>query len=202
MNLFSELDLPEENLLPCDGTVLYYGEVFNALDSQAIFQNLLHTIEWRYDQAEFAGNTIQTKRKVAWYGDQPYNYTYSNTTKVALAWTDLLVDLKKKVESITQESYNSCLLNLYHNGQEAMSWHSDNEKALLKNGTIASLSFGATRVFALKHKNKPIKRSFALQSGSLLVMKGTTQSNWLHRITTCSKTVTPRINLTFRSIQY
>ena len=89
---------------------------------------------------------------MAWYGDLPYGYTYSNTTKYALPWTKELLELKKSIERTTGEKFNSCLLNLYHNGNEGMAWHSDAEKDLVKNGAIASLSLGAERRFLFKHK--------------------------------------------------
>ena len=99
----------------------------------------------RIDEALIFGKHIITKRKAAWYGDENYSYTYSNFTKHALPWTKELSDLKKFAEEKTGAAYNSCLLNLYHTGDEAMAWHSDDEKMLEKNGTIASLSFGAER---------------------------------------------------------
>src|SRR5690606_3554010 len=110
------------------------------------------------------------------YADKSFAYTYSNTTKHALPWTSELLFLKKIIEEKTGECYNACLLNLYHNGSEGMAWHSDGEKDLKKNSAIASLSFGAVRKFALKHKAEPHKRALILEHGSLLVMKGETQS--------------------------
>jgi len=98
------------------------------------------------------GKEIITKRKVAWYADEPFNYTYSGTTKTALPWINELRELKQQVETASNVSYNSCLLNLYHSGEEGMTWHSDAETALQKNGTIGSLSLGAERKFSFKHK--------------------------------------------------
>src|SRR5690606_857075 len=143
---------------------------------------------------------IITKRKVAWYGDKPYEYTYSNTTKHARYWTADLLELKKLIETETGERFNSCLLNLYHNGDEGMAWHSDGEDDLRKNGAIGSLSFGAERKFAFKHKETKEKVEFVLEHGSLLVMKDTTQSHWLPRLPPTKKITTPRVNLTFRTI--
>jgi len=108
--------------------------------------------------------------------------------------------IKDKVEKASSETYNSCLLNLYHNGEEGMGWHTDNEKELKKEGAIASVSFGAVRKFAFKHKKTQEKVELTLDNGSLLVMKGTTQSHWLHRLPPSKKITTPRINLTFRTI--
>lgn len=200
MDLFNPTIDKQRNYLPYDGTVNYYGVVFNKRQADAYFDALSTNIDWRNDQAIIFGKKIITKRKVAWHGEKPYKYTYSKTTKYALPWTPELVELKQKVEQETGETYNSCLLNLYHNGSEGMAWHSDGEKDLEKNGAIASLSFGAERKFAFKHKQEKINVDFILQHGSLLVMKDTTQTHWLHRLPPTKKVTTPRINLTFRTI--
>ena len=188
------------NLLPADGIVLYYGKVFAQQQAQHYLERLLNTIEWRNDEAVIFGKHIVTKRKVAWYGDKNYDYTYSNTTKEALLWTDELIELKTLTEKLTGATYNSCLLNLYHNGNEGMAWHSDGEKMLAKNGSIASLSFGAERKFSFKHKVNKQTHSLILEHGSLLEMKGETQTNWLHRLPPTKTIQKPRVNLTFRTI--
>lgn len=201
MDLFSNETDHTKNLLPQDGIVNYYGKQFDTNAANQYYESLLNTIDWKNDQALIFGKLIITKRKVAWYGDNDYEYTYSNTTKRALPWTTELLALKKIVEAITAEKYNSCLLNLYHNGAEGMAWHSDAEKDLKKNGAIASLSFGAVRKFAFKHKATNQNVSLLLENGSLLVMKGTTQTHWLHRLPPSTRISTPRINLTFRFIE-
>ncbi len=170
-------------------------------NAQEYYKYLLENIEWENDKAIIFGKLIVTKRKVAWYGNKPYSYTYSKTTKSALPWTKELLDLKELVEQKTGERFNSCLLNLYHSGEEGMSWHSDGEKDLKKNGAIGSLSFGAERKFLFKHKVTKQNVAVNLQKGSLLVMKGATQTNWLHRLPPTKKVKTPRINLTFRTIE-
>ncbi len=201
MDLFSDETDHTKNLLPQDGIVNYYGKQFDANEANQYYESLFNTIDWKNDQALIFGKLIITKRKVAWYGDTDYEYTYSNTTKRALPWTTELLALKSLVEAITDEKYNSCLLNLYHNGTEGMAWHSDAEKDLKKNGAIASLSFGAARKFAFKHKATNQTVSLLLENGSLLVMKGTTQTHWLHRLPPSTRISTPRINLTFRFIE-
>jgi alkylated DNA repair dioxygenase AlkB len=202
MDLFdNEIDY-SKNLLPKDGTVNYYGKLLVNKEANHYFDNLLKTIEWRNDQAMIFGKRIETKRKVAWYGDTDFEYTYSNTTKRALPWTKELLELKSIVEEKTGETFNSCLLNLYHNGNEGMAWHSDAEKDLKKNGAIGSLSFGAERKFAFKHKETKDTVSIILEHGSLLVMKGTTQTHWLHRLPPTKLVTKPRVNLTFRSISF
>lgn len=198
MDLFNTESLP--NLLPYEGEVYYYGAIMDIHSAQHYLDELLQTIEWKNDEAVIFGKHVTTNRKVAWYASEPFEYTYSNTTKTALPWTSALLELKKMVEEQSAETFNSCLLNLYHNGSEGMAWHSDGEKDLKKNGAIASLSFGAERKFSFKHKRTKTPVSIVLEKGSLLVMAGATQTNWLHRLPPTKKTRSPRVNLTFRTI--
>lgn len=200
MELFGNLYDNQRNLLPKDGLVNYYGKVMDEQEANRFFLSLMNQIEWKNDEAIIYGKKIITKRKVAWYGDAPFSYTYSRTTKVALPWTPELTELKSLIESKSGESYNSCLLNLYHTGEEGMAWHSDAEADLKKDGAIASMSFGAERKFAFKHKSSREKVELMLEHGSLLIMKGSTQSHWLHRLPPTKKVSSPRVNLTFRTI--
>jgi len=200
MDLFSSLINPTTNLLPCDGVVNYYGSIIEHAVAKSYFNVLYNTIEWKHDEANLFGKRIITNRKVAWYGDSEYAYTYSNTTKKALMWTKELLELKAIVEKETSSSFNSCLLNLYHNGNEGMAYHSDDEKSLKKHAAIASLSLGAERPFLFQHKISKKTVSVNLENGSLLLMKGETQSHWLHRLPLSKIIKQPRINLTFRSM--
>jgi alkylated DNA repair dioxygenase AlkB len=190
----------DPNILPFDGEVFYHGPILNHDKGTLYYKALLQKIEWEHEKAFMFGKLIVTKRKVAWYGNKGYSYTYSKRTKQALPWTEELKELKKLVEIQTGETYNSCLLNLYHNGNEGMGWHSDNEKELLENAAIASLSLGATRKFMFKHKESKTTIPILLESNSLLLMKGSTQKYWQHRLPPTKKVATPRINLTFRTI--
>ncbi|MBP6624884.1 MAG: alpha-ketoglutarate-dependent dioxygenase AlkB [Chitinophagaceae bacterium] len=198
MNLFDQT-YPFK-LLPYQGEVNYYGKIFSHEASQDYADKLFKQIDWKHDEAKMYGKHFITKRKVAWHGDVPFTYTYSNTTKLALPWTNELLCIKKNVEQISQASYNACLLNLYHDGQEGMAWHSDDEKALAFQAPIASVSFGAERKFAFKHKQSNEVVSIILENGSLLVMAGETQTYWKHRLPPTSKVNKPRINLTFRTM--
>ena len=188
------------NILNTDGTVNYYGKILSSEEANRYFDLLMQNTQWEKDEVIIFGKHITTKRKVAWYGDSEYLYTYSNTTKQALAWTKELSELKQIVEEYAGIKFNSCLLNLYHNGNEGIGWHSDDEKTLGKNNTIASLSFGAEREFSFKHKQTKQTVSLVLEHGSLLIMKDATQSNWLHSLPKSKNITQPRINLTFRTI--
>jgi alkylated DNA repair dioxygenase AlkB len=196
MDLFNS----STNLLPQNGIVNYFGHLMSKDQADDFYQKLLGNIEWKNDQSMMFGKLIETKRKVGWYGQYPFEYTYSKITKKALPWTIELEKLKAICEKQTGQTYNSCLLNLYHNGSEGMGWHSDGEKDLKKDGSIASMSFGAVRKFTFKHRETAEKVEVVLEHGSLLEMAGTCQTHWLHRLPPTKKVTQPRINLTFRTI--
>ncbi len=200
MELFERETDPDKNWLPQDGTVNYFGKIYSTSEANSFFDKLMKEIKWENDKAVIFGKPIVTKRKVAWYASQPFSYTYSGTTKVALPWTATLEEIKQSIEKHTGETYNSCLLNLYHSGEEGMAWHSDGETELKKNGAIASVSFGVERKFSFKHKQTKERIDLPLEHGSLLVMKGATQTHWLHRLPPTKKVFKPRINLTFRQM--
>ena len=199
MDLFSTEKI--ENILPFDGITNYHGIILNKKQCDFFYHKLMETIQFKNDEAIIFGKKIITKRKVAWYGELEYSYTYSKVTKTANVFTKELLELKEIVEKESGETYNSCLLNLYHSGDEGMAYHSDGEKMLKKNGAIGSLSLGAERKFSFKHKENKQRIDIVLENGSLLVMKNGTQTNWLHRLPPTKKVKSPRINLTFRSIE-
>jgi len=191
---------PLANFLPYDGIAINYGSVLDKVRSQYYFDTLLQEIPWVNDEVYLFGKRIVTQRKVAWFGADKYNYTYSNATKKAHLWTPVLLELKEHVEKITNITYNSCLLNLYHDGSEGVSWHSDAELALGKTPAIASLSLGAARKFNFKHKSTHKKIEIVLENGDLLIMKDSIQTHWLHALPKSKLITKPRINLTFRTI--
>ncbi|MGB4446796.1 MAG: alpha-ketoglutarate-dependent dioxygenase AlkB [Cloacibacterium sp.] len=188
------------NLLPKDGTVHYYGKIFTEEQSEIYYVKLLNEVNWQHDVIKMFGKEIVTKRKVAFLGDEGISYKYSGKNKIAENWLKFILEIKSMVEQISGEKFNACLLNYYHNGSEAMSWHSDNEKEILKDSAIASVSFGAERKFGFKHNFSKEEISLMLENGSLLIMKDETQIYWKHKLYTNVKIIEPRINLTFRTI--
>ncbi|MFN3773684.1 alpha-ketoglutarate-dependent dioxygenase AlkB family protein [Cloacibacterium normanense] len=188
------------NLLPKDGTVNYYGKIFTEEQSEIYYVKLLNEINWQHDVVKIFGKEIVTKRKVAFLGDEGISYKYSGKNKIAEKWLKFILEIKSTVEQISGEKFNACLLNYYHNGSEAMSWHSDNEKEILKHSAIASVSFGVERKFGFKHNFSKEEISLMLEKGSLLIMKDETQIYWKHKLYTNAKISEPRINLTFRTI--
>ena len=190
-----------ENLLPYDGIAIYHGIVLNEKEATQICKNLLDTIPWKQDEVMMFGKKIMTKRKVAWYADAGISYTYAGVKKSGLEWTKSLLEIKQKVESITGASYNACLLNLYHEGEEGMGWHRDNEKEIVPESSIASVSLGAARKFAFKHATTNERLDIELANGSLLDMKGAIQTHWYHSLPKTTRIKQLRINLTFRLMQ-
>ena len=139
----------KENILPCDGVIKDFGLILNSEQSEKYLQYFLQHLAWQNDEVHLHGKHFKTDRKIAWYGDEHFQYHYSGTLKEALVWNEGLFRLKQHIEQLVGHSFNSCLANLYENGTQGMGWHSDNELALSpKTGeetVIASLSFGATR---------------------------------------------------------
>lgn len=197
MNIKSD---PAKNLLPYQGIVLDYGKVFSPEACEKYVAELLETMPWESDELIMFGKRIVTKRKTAWIGNPGIKYTYSHRTKIPTPWSPALIEIKNRIERLTDAQFNACLLNLYHNGQEAMGWHSDDEKELGNDPVIASLSLGTARKFSFRHKNTKEKVSFELADGQLLLMKGETQKYWSHMLHKAAKVKEPRINLTFRQI--
>jgi alkylated DNA repair dioxygenase AlkB len=185
------------NILPHDG----HAEIIHPIGTEPnTFHKLHREIEWRQDEVVMFGKRLTLRRLSAWYGDKPFEYIYSKVSHKALPWSRTLTEIKTRVEELTLETYNSCLLNYYHDGEDSMGWHSDDEPELNPSASIASVSLGAERKFAFKHKKSKETVSVFLPDRSLLLMKPPTQENWLHTLRKSRKVDEPRINLTFRTI--
>lgn len=201
--LFENLEKdPLQNLLPEHGSVYYYPEFCDEVSSAHLVKVLQQSLVWESDQLIMFGKRITTRRKVAWVGDLDCSYTYSGVQKNPQAWTPELIQIKTRFEKMTQTAFNSCLLNLYHDGNDGMSWHSDDEKELDAQAPIASLSLGAKRKFAFRNKENKSTVSVFLENGSALIMHAPTQDYWQHSLLKTKTVHEPRINLTFRRIKY
>lgn len=189
-----------ETIMSHDGEVVLYRNFFGIERSDRYFQTLLHETPWRQDHLQIFAKSIPLPRLTAWYGDAPY--TYSGIQMQPLSWTPTLLEIKSRIEPLAEVEFNSVLLNLYRSGQDSVAWHSDDEPELGQNPVIGSVSFGATRRFAFKHKRDRSQKAISLDltPGSFLLMRGTTQHDWLHQIPKTQKLIQPRINLTFRVI--
>jgi alkylated DNA repair dioxygenase AlkB len=189
---------PAANLLPHDGVVRYFGVILDEGEQARVFGQLMDEVAWAQDELVMFGKRIVTARKVAWQGDAGFRYRYSGMEKKAAEWTPGVRELKRRVEELAGEAFNSCLLNLYHHGGEGMGWHSDDEPELEADAPIASVSLGVERRFRFRHKESRETQAVNLEQGSLLVMAGETQRHWQHMLPKMAKVTEPRINLTFR----
>jgi alkylated DNA repair dioxygenase AlkB len=191
-----------ERIPMIDAEVYYLDDLALGRERDEILQQLIANTEWRQDSIVVWGKMYQQPRLLAWYGDSGSEYTYSGITLSPMPWTELLLDMKKRVESVTRESFNSVLLNYYRDNRDSMGFHSDDEPELGEEPVIASVSLGEERTLVLKHKidklAKPVR--LRLASGSLLLMKGDTQRCWKHGIAKETRRCGARVNLTFRHI--
>lgn len=200
MDLFAtpdgeRIDLPDADLL------LYRNPDLGALP-EALFAQLHDTIAWREESIRLFGKRYMQPRLLAWYGDPGARYRYSGVDHEPLPWLPLLADLRDRLESLAEARFNSALANLYRHNRDSMGLHADDEPALGAEPVIASLSLGEERVFRLKHRHDKTIPSLRLPlpTGSVLVMRGSTQKNWKHEIPKQARDCGPRINLTFRYI--
>lgn len=181
----------------CDGGLLIYEDAFyDRAKADALFTAIKTETPWRQESGRFG----PLPRLTMWYADAGLTYTYSGVTHQAIEWTRTLAQIRREVETASETTFNSLLLNYYRDGQDSMGYHADDEKELGKNPIIASVSFGGVRRFILKHKKSREKLTFDLAHGSLLVMAGTCQHHWIHCVPKTKADVGERINLTFRKI--
>jgi alkylated DNA repair dioxygenase AlkB len=200
-NLVLENQVNKKTIISTDGEVILYPNFFSTKESNQLFSDLYSSVNWKQEIIQFFGKQMPIPRLTAWYGDEGKSYTYSGIEQHPEHWNPTLKLIKSKIEQIAQVSFNSVLLNLYRDGKDSVSWHSDDEPELGENPIIASVSFGATRRFYLRHKHsKNHKIDIDLASGSFLLMQGETQHFWQHQIAKTAKEIQPRINLTFRII--
>lgn len=185
-----------------NASVDYYPQLFDTPKADLLFEKLLAEIPWQQDNITVFGKNHLQPRLTALFGNEGKPYSYSNIVMQPHAWNAILTYIKEEVEAICNEKFTTVLLNLYRDGKDSNGWHADNEKELGKNPIIASVSFGGTRNFQLKHNDlQDQKLNLDLENGSLLIMKGETQHYWKHQIPKTTKPVGERINLTFRIIK-
>ncbi|MGJ8593369.1 MAG: alpha-ketoglutarate-dependent dioxygenase AlkB family protein [Aquaticitalea sp.] len=199
MDLFNSkktiFDLPNAELI-------YYPRFYSIETANDYFQHLKDTITWQQDDIKVFGKTHKQPRLTALFANNELPYTYSNIEMTPHVYTKELLQIKSDIEQEANHDFTTVLLNFYRDGNDSNGWHADNEKELGKNPTIASLSFGESRVFHFKHRTlKGEKQKLILEHGSLLIMKGEMQHHWLHQIPKTKRTIGARINLTFRTIE-
>ena len=185
-----------------DGVLYFAAHLPLPFSNQEILTQLISTMPWRTESIQVWGKLHPQPRLTAWYGDPGTGYSYSGIALQPLPWTPLLQTIRHAVEQLSGHRFNSVLLNYYRDQHDSMGMHSDDEAELGENPVIASLSFGATRRFILKHKTRHDlpRRVIDLADGNLLLMAGSLQQHWLHGIHKLASHCGPRVNLTFRQI--
>ena len=196
--LFSDPDCQQISLK--DGELVYCPQFFPLRGANHYLHTLLHSIHWQQEGMVMYGKPVLFPRLMAWYGEAGSSYTFSGKTYDPAPWTNELLRIKDAIEDLAGVDFNSVLLNRYRDGNDSMGWHADDEPELGLNPVIASVNFGATRRFMLRHVKEGHKFELKLQHGSLLIMKGTLQHYWQHQVPKTTKVSGERINLTFRTI--
>jgi len=189
-----------EKILMPDADVIHFPGFFCLSEANELFAKLQQQVAWHQERIKLYGQEHDLPRLTAWYGDPAKTYNYSGITVRSLEWIAPLLGIKNRIEGASNHSFNSVLLNRYRNGSDNISWHADDEATLGRNPVIGSVSFGETRSFQMKHKSLDEKRKILLEHGSYLLMKGSTQRYWLHKIPRSKRDLGERINLTFRVI--
>jgi len=201
LNLFADTTNESELFQITNGEYIYIPNFFTRGESDMYFKTLLDEINWKQESMHIYGKTLNFPRLTAWYGNNDKPSSFSGITLKPESWTPTLLEIKQKIETKTQEVFNSVLLNFYRNGNDSISWHTDAEKELGNNPVIASVNFGATRKFQLRHNTRNEKIELNLSHGSLLIMQGELQHFWQHQVPKTKQVVKERINLTFRTIK-
>jgi len=204
MKLFNDTDLfvtgtrgTREFDLP-DADVMLVDNFFNKEESDGFYNSLLTETPWREYEMPMYDKIVTAPRMISWYQDKNAEIPSGNAPE----FSSNLNSIRKRVEQETNLQFNAVLLNLYRNGNDGVSWHSDKIDRLGSNPIIASVTFGETRMFRLRHKfRKDVPQvEIPLYHGSFLIMAGKTNSFWEHAVPKTSKEVLPRINLTFRRV--
>jgi len=183
--------------------VILYERFLDPISADHYCQRLIEETQWHQPEILMFGRRKKSPRLAAWYGDENAFYTYSGVTNSPLLWTPALSELKNLLQQVVQHEFNSVLINLYRDGNDAMGWHSDDEPELGDQPVIASVSLGASRSFLFRHKNAEKgapSTKLQLHHGSLLTMSGNTQQYWQHSVSRTKKPITQRVNLTFRRV--
>jgi alkylated DNA repair dioxygenase AlkB len=184
-----------------NGEYCYIPSFFDKIESDGFFQDLRSNVSWKQESMNMYGKRINFPRLTAWYGDIDKPYSFSGITLNPLPWSRALLEIKKKIEPKAAVCFNSVLLNLYRDGNDSISWHTDAEPELGANPVIASVNFGETRNFQLRHIHTKEKIEIELTHGSLLIMQSELQHFWQHQVPKTAKKIKDRINLTFRVIK-
>lgn len=186
--------------LPHGGSAIVHPFALSEREADSAYDDLMEHEPWEEHHISMFGRSVAEPRRSVWHADDGYSYTYSSRRREAVEWSPLLLDLKHRCEEISGHVFNGVLVNLYRDGRDHMGWHADDEPNLGVAPVIASLSLGAERRFELRHRSTSEIVRIPLSHGSILVMSGDCQTQWVHRLPKQTRVTAPRINLTFRHL--
>lgn len=156
---------------------------------------------WKEEFVTVFGRRHALPRRTCWMADPGCGYRYSDLENVIEPWSRAASEIRERVSAACGVEFNSVLLNLYRDGHDSMGWHSDDERELDAQASIASLSLGASRTFRFRARGgegEPF--SLELEHGDLLVMEPPTQLHWQHALPRRLRVRDARLNLTFRRV--
>ena len=202
LDMFGEIPPNDgEPVVLQNGEYIYYPNFLDFNTANLYLETFKNKIEWKQESMNMYGKQVMFPRLTAWYGDNDKPYSFSGIKLNPIAWSTELIEIKKLIEPVCNVEFNSVLLNLYRDGNDSISWHTDAEKELGKNPLIASVNFGAERKFQIRHNETNETHDIILMHGSLLIMKGELQHFWKHQVPKQKAVLKERINLTFRVIK-
>ena len=199
-SLFQGPSVEEFELPGADLTL--HKSVWVQPDGDLLCQQLVEELEWSQDKISMFGQVHDVPRLNAWYGDRNCSYSWSGIQMSPMEWTPTLSSIRQRVIELAGEEFNSVLANLYRDGSDKVDWHADDEQVLGLTPIIASVSFGASRKFRLRRKDRSLTATdIVLDSGDVLVMRGPPQQLWEHQVPRSKMVKEPRVNLTFRKVR-
>jgi alkylated DNA repair dioxygenase AlkB len=199
-NPFDELHEQERHwTLSDEGIEITYDADFLVdVDADRQFAALKTEIPWRRFQMSTPDGPRAVPRMISWHADADLSYKYGVVTHAWQAWTPTLLEVRGLLEAKLGIYFNGVLANLYENERDSVSPHADDERDMVDGAAIASVSFGATREFVVRHMTNRNRYATHLEHGSLLVMSGDTQRVSRHSVPKAKRACGPRINLTYR----
>jgi alkylated DNA repair dioxygenase AlkB len=194
--LFNSGELRVKEFSIPDAELSLWEHFFNREEADKFYKELLATTPWKQEEITVYDKTHLTPRMTVWYGKP------RDSSHPIRPFTPTLQLIKEKVEATAGIRFTSVLVNLYRDGKDGVGWHRDRDRELGPRPVVASISFGETRPFEIRHKfRKDLEKiRIPLNHGSFLLMGGTMQHYWEHQVPKTAKKINPRINLTFRIV--
>lgn len=156
----------------------------------ALFDELRATGRFAQRTRRMAGRAVREPRMVAaWQADD------------LAVLPPRLEQLRARLSAEYDVTFDSVLVNLYRDGDDAVAWHGDTVRHRLRDPLVATVSLGARRRFLLRPRGGGgVRARYSPGEGDLLVMGGACQHDWEHTVPRerTAGTVGPRMSVTLR----